>query len=165
MWLSIRDGRAWWRKIESTGFRFVAAVLMSAVLLCGCASTRVDFGGVMSPQAVPASAVQCEDVAWRNVERVPPVFPMDLVRFFYFRQDQSRLTPLLFSFDVDEVGSTANIRFLEPASYTRHATLRKAILSSAEAISQWHFEHDGEATHVTGCTAQMDFTYEMRSTG
>lgn len=165
MWRSIRDGSAGWRKIEATGFRIVAVIGMSATLLVGCASNRVDFGGVMNPQTVPVNARACQDVSWRHVERVPPVYPMDLVRFFYFRQDQGRVTPLRFSFDVDPDGSTTNIRFVEPAEYTRHATLRKAILSSAEAISQWRFEHDGAATHVTGCSTTMEFRYQMQSAG
>lgn len=165
MWRSIQDGDSWRWKREATGFRVGATVLISTVLLSGCASNRVDFGGVMNPQTIPINALACQDAHWRNIERVSPVYPMDLVRFFYFRQDQSRLTPLRFSFDVEPDGSTANIRFVEPAEYTRHATLRKAILSSAEAISQWRFEHEGAAIHVTGCATTMEFQYRMQSSG
>ena len=117
----------------------------------------------MNPQDISSNALQCQDANWRNVERVQPAFPMDLVRFFYFRQDHSRSTPLFFSFDVEPDGSTSNIRFVAPAEYTRHATLRKAILSSAEAISQWRFEHDGAAVPVTGCSAAIRFDFQMQS--
>ena len=164
MWRSIRGGGSCWWKTDVTVFRVVATVSISAVLLSGCASNRVDFGGVMNPQTIPVHILPCQDVNWRNVERVSPEFPMDLVRFFYFRQDQTRLTPLRFSFDVAPDGSTRNIRFEAPAEYTRHATLRKAILSSAEAISQWRFEHEGPATHVTGCSTTMEFEYRVQST-
>lgn len=140
-------------------------MVTAVACLGGCAANRVDFGGVMNPQNITASALQCQDVNWRKVERVSPEFPMDLVRFFYFRQDQSRLTPLSFTFDVEPDGSTSNIRFTEPAEYTRHATLRKAILSVAEAISQWRFEHEGAAIQVTGCSTTMAFDYRMQSSG
>lgn len=133
---------------------------LSALLLSACASNRVDFGGVMSPVDVPVDSVRCARSDWRNVERVEPVYPPELSTFLYMRQDRTSLQSLQFNFDVDETGSTANIRFREPVEYTRHATMRKAILASAEAIAQWRYETDGEAVHAAGCRVQMDFLYQ-----
>ena len=115
----------------------------------------------MNPQTMPANAVSCEGYEWRDAERVNPVYPRDLVRLFYFRQDEAKLISLKFNFDVDETGSTANIRFVAPEAYMRHATVRQAILASAEAIEQWRYHAIGEPEYVTGCETRMNFTYEV----
>lgn len=159
--ISGRKHRGAGSKLSS--FRNCLVVSLAATLLCACAATpkRVDFGGVMNPQTVPANAVSCEDHEWRDVERVSPKFPMDLVRFWYFRQDANNSISLEFNFDVDETGSPANIRFVEPEAYMRHTTLRKAILATAEALEQWRYHANGEAEYVTGCDMQMNYEYQV----
>lgn len=133
--------------------------LMGATLV-GCASTRVDFGGVMNPQPVPADALICADVEWQAVDRVAPAYPPALAALHIMRQDPSTVRSFLMHYDVDESGATANIRFVEPEAFTRHATFRKAILASAEAIAQWRFEHGDQAFFATGCATAMDFEYQ-----
>ncbi|MGP1274282.1 MAG: hypothetical protein ACQRW7_02555 [Caulobacterales bacterium] len=81
-------------------------------------------------------------------------------RFFYAAQSEYSLQALQFAFDIDETGSTRNIRLVEPLAYTRHATMREAILVSAEAIAQWRYDAEGEARYATGCATQMNFIYE-----
>ncbi|MCC5994997.1 MAG: hypothetical protein JJU18_01335 [Oceanicaulis sp.] len=117
----------------------------------------------MNPTTIPATAVSCAGSGWRNAVRVRPVYPVDLMIFLYVRQDRSDLRSLEFSFDIDETGSTANIRFLEPSSYTRHGTMRQAVLAAAEAIEKWRYEMDGEAVYATACRTQIDFSYELET--
>ncbi len=140
--------------------KIILGFSLVAFLLSACASNRVDFGGVMSPVDAPVDAIRCTGSGWRNAARVEPVYPPELATFLYMRQDRTNLRSLRFNFDIDETGSTANIRFREPAEYTRHATMRKAILASADAIAQWRYETDGEAVYATGCSVQMDFLYQ-----
>lgn len=117
------------------------------------------FGGVMNPQTLPTNAVSCADHQWQEVEHVPPNYPRDLIRFQLTRQDERSSDSLLFHYDVDETGSAVNIRFVEPETYMRHATMRKAILASADAIEQWRFHAEGETAYVTGCTTRITFAY------
>jgi hypothetical protein len=141
-------------------FRMFGTIGFVAALLVGCASTRVDFGGVMNPQPVPADAVACADVEWQSVDRVAPAYPPALVALHMMRQDPSTVRSLVMHYDVDDSGATANIRLFEPQAYTRHATFRKAILASAEAIAQWRFQHTDQPFYATGCATAMDFGYE-----
>jgi hypothetical protein len=143
--------------------KMLLAGCAAAAMLCACASNRVDFGGVMSPLDVPANATFCAEAAWRPVERIEPVYPDDLAMFLFAAQDASGVRSFLFNFDITETGSTANIRFVEPAAYTSHATMRKAILSSAEAIAQWRYETSGEALHATGCSVRLRFALELET--
>lgn len=141
-------------------FKKLCVVGLAGAVLAGCASTRVDFGDVMNPQPVPADAVACADVEWQAVHRVAPAYPPALAALHIMRQDPSTVRSFLMHYDVDESGATANIRFVEPEAFTRHATFRKAILASAEAIAQWRFQHGDEALYATGCATVMDFGYE-----
>ena len=147
-------------------FRALFCVSLAASLLFACAgtATRVEYGGVMNPQSVPADALSCAGVEWYEVEQVSPRYPMDLVRFRYLRQDASASDSFKFSFDVDETGSPANIRFVSPEAYMRHATMRQAILATAEALEKWRFHAEGEPKYFAGCTTRMRFDYQVLST-
>lgn len=157
---SISGGRGLQIGAAPTSFRTCLALCIAAFLLGACApSTRVDFGGVMNEQSVPAETLSCSDVEWRKVERKPPDYPRELISFRILRQDRNALDSLVFSYDVDETGSPANIRFVEPESYLGHATMRKAILASAQAIEQWRFHAEGKPGYVVGCSTKMEFAF------
>ena len=157
MKFSTRKGNAWPPAAASSGFSLMAVVAASSILLSACASNQVDGRGVMNAQMVPANALQCEDVTWRYAERTPPRFPPDLLPLFAHR-DQGRVLSLDFSFDVEQNGSTSNIRFVAPDVQMPPARLQRTILLSAETISQWRFEHEGPEVFVTGCSTRIDFS-------
>lgn len=139
--------------------RIAVCAGLSAIVLSGCASTRADFGGVMNPLSVPEDTVKCEVSHWRPVDRVAPVYPEDLAMYLFDAQVRSTSFSFDFTFDIDETGSTANIRYVGRAGYMRNSSVRTAIRASAEAIAQWRYEADGEVVHATGCTVEMDFVY------
>ncbi|PWE18154.1 hypothetical protein DDZ18_00635 [Marinicauda salina] len=141
--------------------KHVLAALAVLAPLAGCASDRVDFGGVMNPVEPPPDAAACAAADWERVEGDTPDYPEDLGMFLFMAQSDGDLRSLEFGYDIRTDGRTANIRFLEPAAYLQHGATQSAILAAAEAIATWRFEPVGDAAprFAQGCEIRFDFAW------
>lgn len=137
----------------------IAALSVAAGVSACVGSARPDLGGAMKAAEMPANAVTCPESGWRLAERVPPVYPPDLAMFNFMRQSAADTRALQYRFDIDETGSTANIRFVEPRDFLDHAATRQAIRAGADAIARWRYEAEGEEPFATGCRTQFNFEY------
>jgi hypothetical protein len=136
--------------------RRIFGAVCAGTLLAGCASDRVDHGGVMSAAPHPADAVSCRGSGTSRVHGEPPSYPPAAAAFMYAAQS-GEPRRIEYAFDVDSEGRTVNIRFTGPGSYTRHAAMRSLILAGAEAISGWEYEWQEEPGFALGCMTSFDY--------
>lgn len=138
----------------------IGVALIGLTVLSACASNRVDFGGVMSQAAVPAQTVSCEDASWTLAHEVDPEYPRALMHFLFFNQTRADTRNLVYTFDINERGETRNIVFDQPRHYLEHRALQYAILSGAEALSEFRYAHDGQdrPIYTTGCVNTVTFS-------
>lgn len=136
----------------------LSAGLSAALVLAGCASDRVDFGGVMSPAEPGANAIACRDSEFTPDVRHPPVYPGEVLAFLFYSQTYEDRRLLPFRFDIDAQGRTANIRFTGPENYHSHGALRQLVLASAEAIDEWTYAWPAQSEPIftTGCQTSFD---------
>lgn len=140
--------------------RLSAFVLAATVMVSGCASNRVDHGGIMAAGDVPAGAVACEGAGWEADQLAQPSYPSQLITFLYLNQTRTDARRLTYSFDISPEGQTRNIQFRSPLSYTDHASLRTAVLSGAEAIaaSTYRYTGPGAPRYAQGCSTVITFS-------
>ncbi len=130
-----------------------------AVTLSGCVGAGVEFGDTARTMDVPTAAFPCEHHRLTRTNFVKPQYPDDAMLFYIVSQREGQ-DDITLEFDVAETGDTANIRFVGPQQYLRHATRQKLIRASADAIAQWKYDWEGSPRYVEGCRFTIQFETE-----
>ena len=142
--------------------RTASLLAAASFMVSACASDRIDYGGTMSPVAVPDLTGHCDD--WERTQTVAPEYPDELA--FFLRMAQRNDTSYLaeFKYDITPAGETANIEFVEPSYFLSHEALKSAILAGGEAIDEWRFSHTGYGPplHAENCRSAIDFLLGWR---
>jgi len=145
--------------------QWAAASLACGLATAGCAGTGIEMGGVDAPAERPAETVDCAELDMTRFNKLPkPEFPEELAMFLFLGQKEVSYDPLLFSYDIDPAGNTANIRFAGHSSYLEHGTYQEVIRRSGETIAKWSYDwgSDPGPRFATGCRTQINYVADWR---
>lgn len=135
-------------------------VIAATVLgLAGCASDRVDFGGIANPAALSEPVIPCEDAGLSYAERAPLDFPVELLQLAYFAQSDGFRVETPFEFDVNRAGEAINLRFVGDEAMTRSGSRRAAVKAAADHLlaSRFAWPDHVDARYAVGCRETIDF--------
>jgi hypothetical protein len=140
--------------------RIVPVCAAAALGVAGCASDRVDFGGVANPVALNGPVVDCEASGLRMTERGALTFPASLLRRAYYTQNRSGFqVEIPFTYDVTAAGEAVNVQFSGDPDMTRDGALRDAILFASDSLlnSEFEWPQGATAAYARGCTETINF--------
>ena len=115
----------------------------------------MEYGGVGTPVAAPASTIPCDMASLQRVKEGRVFLHQEVLYFFFATGGWETANRTVLTYDVTAEGQTANVRYSGPPEYLRHTTRQKLIRAASDYIQETRYAPTN--VYTTGCEFELNY--------